>query len=79
MQTGLSKMARNNVHMAIGLPDKKGVINGMKNSCDIFIEINLLKAIMLGQLKFYTSINKVVFSPAYTSINKIVISPGIGQ
>ena len=56
-------MARNNVHMAIGLPGKNGVISGMRNSCDTVIEINLLKAVKSGRMPFYTSTNNVVLTP----------------
>jgi RNA:NAD 2'-phosphotransferase (TPT1/KptA family) len=56
-------MARNNVHMAIGLPGKNGVISGMRNSCDTVIEINLLKAVKSGQMPFYSSTNNVVLTP----------------
>ena len=63
MESGLCRMARNNVHMAIGLPGKTGVISGMRNSCDTVIEINLLKAIKSERMPFYSSVNNVVLSP----------------
>ena len=54
-------MARNHIHFAIGMPDKKGVISGMRSSCEIVIEINLAKA-MYGDHKipFYISPNNVI-------------------
>ena len=54
-------MARNHIHFAIGMPDKKGVISGMRSSCEIVIEINLAKA-MYGDHKipFYISPNDVI-------------------
>ena len=55
MESGLCKMARNNIHMAIGLPGKNEVISGMRNSCDTVIEINLIKAVKSGDMPFYTS------------------------
>jgi 2'-phosphotransferase len=56
MKNGLNKMARNHIHMAVGLPGKAGVISGMRDSCQVVIEINLAKA-MLGpdKVPFLTS------------------------
>ena len=61
LQNGLNKMSRNHMHLAIGLPGKKEVISGMRSSCEIVIEINMVKA-MLGEHKmpFYISENNVV-------------------
>ena len=33
-------MSRNHIHMAIGYPEDDQVISGMRNTCDIFIEID---------------------------------------
>ena len=41
INSGLCRMARNNVHFAIGLPGKNGVISGMRSSADIVFEVNL--------------------------------------
>jgi 2'-phosphotransferase len=51
------------IDMAIGMPGKKGVISGMRTSCEVVVEINLMKAIVEGHLPFFTSENKVVLSP----------------
>lgn len=62
MKTGLNKMARNNIHMAIGLPGN-GVISGMRSSCQVVIELNMVKAIHgAHKIPFYISSNKVVLS-----------------
>jgi 2'-phosphotransferase len=45
MKGGLNKMARNHVHLAAGLPGKDGVISGMRSSCQVVIELNMVKAI----------------------------------
>ena len=45
---GLNRMAWNHIHFAIGYSMKDGVISGMRSSCDIFIEINMSKAIAEG-------------------------------
>jgi hypothetical protein len=61
-------MARNHVRktlvfftiikdMAIGMPGKKGVISGMRGSCEVVVEINIVKAIKEGQIPFYISHN----------------------
>lgn len=56
-------MARNHVHLAIGLPSDKGVISGMRNSCQVVIEINITKAMHADPpLPFWISQNKVVLS-----------------
>lgn len=62
MQTGLNRMTRNHMHLAIGLPGN-GVISGMRTSCQIVIEINIVKA-MFGphQMPFHISSNKVVLA-----------------
>mmetsp|Transcript_29964 Transcript_29964/g.40551 ORF Transcript_29964/g.40551 Transcript_29964/m.40551 type:complete len:117 (+) Transcript_29964:438-788(+) len=63
MKGGLNKMARNHVHMAIGLPKSNGVISGMRASCEVVIELNMARA-MMGphKLPFYVSTNKVILS-----------------
>ena len=57
MKGGLNKMARNHVHMAVGF-GKNGVISGMRQSCQIVIEINMPKA-MYGahKIPFFISTN----------------------
>lgn len=59
-------MARNSIHMAVGLPGKNGVISGMRSSCEVVVEVN---------------INKAVHSavPFFVSKNDVVLSPGIGE
>jgi 2'-phosphotransferase len=41
---GLSKMDRNHVHFAIGLPDDPNVKSGMRKTSQVFIYINVEKA-----------------------------------
>ncbi|KAG0377120.1 tRNA 2'-phosphotransferase 1 [Mortierella sp. AD032] len=58
---GLSKMNRNHIHMAHGLPGEDGVISGMRQRCDLYIHIDTTKA--LGDhIKFYKSSNNVILS-----------------
>ncbi|KAI8353733.1 putative tRNA 2'-phosphotransferase [Mortierella sp. GBAus27b] len=58
---GLSKMNRNHIHLAIGLPGEIGVISGMRNNTDLYIYINTAKAIQDG-IKFYKTSNNVILS-----------------
>ncbi|KAJ3729976.1 KptA family-domain-containing protein [Lentinula guzmanii] len=57
---GLSKMTRNHIHLAQGVTGKN-VISGMRKSCDIFIFINIPKALAAGT-KFFLSDNGVVLT-----------------
>ena len=57
-------MARNHIHFAKGMFGEKGVISGMRGSCDIFIEINLGKVIADG-------------IPVYESTNGVILTSGI--
>jgi 2'-phosphotransferase len=49
--------------MAIGMPGKKGVISGMRGSCEVVVEINIVKAIKVGKIPFSISENNVILSP----------------
>ncbi|KAF9290355.1 tRNA 2'-phosphotransferase 1 [Mortierella alpina] len=60
-EKGLSKMNRNHIHMAVGLPGADGVISGMRNSCNLHIHIDTALAIKDG-IKFYKSTNSVILS-----------------
>lgn len=51
-EKGLSKMNRNHIHMAVGLPGADGVISGMRNSCNLHIHIDTALAIK-GRLARY--------------------------
>lgn len=57
---GLSKMKRNHIHLAQGLPGT-GILSGMRQSSSVFIYIDLEKALQAG-LKFSLSANGVVLS-----------------
>jgi 2'-phosphotransferase len=58
---GLKVMNRNHVHFAIGYPENREVVSGMRRNCQIFIEIDMEKAMSDG-IKFFLSTNKVVLS-----------------
>jgi len=62
---GLSKMTRNHIHLAQNVPGS-GVISGMRNSSQIFIFVNVQKALDAG-IKFYLSANGVVLTEGDSS------------
>ncbi|KAK9369769.1 KptA family-domain-containing protein [Lipomyces kononenkoae] len=58
---GLRKMKRNHIHLAAGLPGESGVISGMRTSSDVYIYVDMKKAIADG-IKFYKSENGVILT-----------------
>lgn len=44
-EQGLSRMNRTHIHFAPGLPGDSAVISGMRTSCQLYIWINLPKAL----------------------------------
>ncbi|KAG0264831.1 hypothetical protein BG011_005954 [Mortierella polycephala] len=60
-EQGLSKMNRNHIHMAVGLPGEDGVISGMRMRCNLYIHIDSAKALQDG-IKFYKASNNVILS-----------------
>ena len=59
---GLSRMKRNHIHMATGIPGDDCVISGMRSNCEIIIYINLKKAMEIGGLDFFFSSNNVILT-----------------
>lgn len=59
---GLSRMKRQHVHFTTGLPGKNEVISGMRSSCNVYIHLDIKKAMADGY-KFYKSANGVILSP----------------
>jgi hypothetical protein len=66
MKNGLCRMARNNIHMALGLPQQDSVISGMRNSCQIVVELNITRAVF----------DKI---PHFISQNQVILTPGVGD
>ncbi|KAF9437136.1 tRNA 2'-phosphotransferase 1 [Entomortierella beljakovae] len=58
---GLSKMTRNHIHMATGLPGDNEVISGMRKGCNLYIYVDVSKALADG-IKFYRTSNNVILS-----------------
>lgn len=54
-------MARNHIHMVEGFPGSGQTISGMRASCEVVIEINIVKAFM-AKVPFHISSNKVILS-----------------
>ena len=61
-KSGLSRMARQHIHMAIGIPGDKQVISGMRTTSCVVISIDMTKAMRDG-IPFYRSSNGVILSP----------------
>ena len=61
-EEGLSRMRRQHIHCATGEPGEAGVISGLRQSCQIFIYIDVAAALADGY-KFYRSANNVILCP----------------
>ncbi|CAH1965669.1 unnamed protein product [Acanthoscelides obtectus] len=59
---GLSRMSRNHIHFATGLPNDATVISGIRASAEVFIYIDLKQALSDG-IEFFKSVNNVILSP----------------
>ena len=69
-QTGLNRMARTHIHMAVGLPGENQVISGMRSSSHIVIRVDVAAAMRAG-IPFFVSANNVVLSPGVASTGAI--------
>ena len=58
-KSGLNKMNRNAIHFSIGYKNDENVKSGMRNNCNVFIEINLIYAFFNG-FEFFISKNNVI-------------------
>jgi len=66
-KAGLSRMNRNHIHFSPGLPEDKGVISGMRKSCEIYIYMNVERAMNDGA-RFYRSKNNVILSDGFGGV-----------
>ncbi|KAK9462009.1 phosphotransferase KptA/Tpt1 [Lipomyces oligophaga] len=64
-QSGLSKMKRNHIHLASGLPGDDGVISGMRNKSQVYIYVDVARAMQDG-IRFYKSDNGVILTSGDT-------------
>jgi len=53
--------------MATGYPKENEVVSGMRENCDLYIEINLERCLKDG-MKFFESKNKVILSPGIDGV-----------
>jgi len=60
---GLSKVARNHIHLANGLPED-GKIRGMRSTAELFVYVDVGKAMEDGVV-FYRSKNDVILTQGY--------------
>jgi 2'-phosphotransferase len=56
---GLKRCKRNHIHFASGVPGDNAVISGMRTTCNVFIFVDLDKALNDG-FKFFRSSNGVI-------------------
>ncbi|KAF2356192.1 Phosphotransferase KptA/Tpt1 [Trinorchestia longiramus] len=63
---GLSRMRRQHIHLAAGLPGQDGVISGMRTNCQLHIFVDGPKALVDGY-KFFKSANNVILCPGSES------------
>ncbi len=61
MSEGLKTMSRNHIHFAMGYPEDSQVISGVRQGCDVFIELNLELAMRNG-IKILKSANNVILT-----------------
>ncbi|XP_066959069.1 tRNA 2'-phosphotransferase 1-like isoform X2 [Macrobrachium rosenbergii] len=59
---GLRRMNRNHVHFTSKTPDEVAGVSGIRKSCQMYVYINLSKALE-GGLKFFRSANDVILCP----------------
>ncbi|KAI8582943.1 hypothetical protein K450DRAFT_225582 [Umbelopsis ramanniana AG] len=64
---GLKRMSRNHIHFAAGMPGEHGVISGMRKSCDVFIYVDMVKAMEDG-IVFQLSANQVILSEGINGV-----------
>lgn len=60
---GLSKVARNHIHLAAGLPED-GKIRGMRSTAELFVYVDVPKALEDGMV-FYRSKNEVILTQGF--------------
>lgn len=59
-------MTRLHIHFATGLPKDESVISGIRSNAQIYVYINLKKA-LADNISFFKSLNNVILSPGNSS------------
>jgi 2'-phosphotransferase len=59
--SGLNKMSRTHIHMAIGEFGSANVISGMRRSCEVLVYVDIAKAMDDG-IEFFQSANGVILT-----------------
>jgi 2'-phosphotransferase len=62
MKSQLDRMSRNEIQMAVGLPDDPEVTSGVRSSVEVLIYIDVARAMEQG-IRFFRSPNNVICSP----------------
>lgn len=70
---GLSRMSRNHIHFAAGMPKEEHVISGMRKSCDVFIYVDAVLCAREG-IAFFRSDNDVLLTAGLNNEGKLPIS-----
>ncbi|CAD7973122.1 unnamed protein product [Amoebophrya sp. A25] len=63
-EQGLSKAARNHIHLAQGMPESDHKIQGMRSSAEVFIYVDVALALRDG-MTFFLSKNGVILTPGH--------------
>lgn len=70
---GLSRMARQHIHFATGLPHENDVISGMRSTSQVVIYVDIERAIA-DNIPFHMSANNVILSPGLGDTGLIPLS-----
>lgn len=65
---GLSRMSRNHIHLAVELPERGGVVSGMRGSCDLIVTVDMRNAGIWQDMEFYKSDNGVILTSGIDGI-----------
>jgi RNA:NAD 2'-phosphotransferase (TPT1/KptA family) len=66
-KTGLNRMGRTHIHFACGFPSDSNVISGARSSANVFIVIDMEKA-MIDGIEFFSSSNDVILTEGFNGI-----------
>ena len=69
----LSRMNRNHMHFAAGLPGENGVISGMRKSCEVYIYVDAIRCARDG-IVFFRSDNGVLLTAGVNNEGELPIS-----